>query len=74
MFLSVLCLRRNLMVGAFPGDKREALMDKITKLDSSFEDISGAAIENMLYGADTPDGSHQVREQNWKGGHDSNTN
>ena len=62
------------MVGAFPGDKREALMDKITKLDSSFEDISGAAIENMLYGADTPDGSHQVREQNWKGGHDSNTN
>jgi len=42
-----------------PGDKREALMDKVNRLNASFDDIAVAAIENLLYGANVG-GSQQV--------------
>ena len=34
-------------------------MEKVNRLNSSFDDIAVAAIENLLYGADDG-GSHQV--------------
>jgi len=40
------------------GDKREALMTKIDSLQKSFDEISNAAIEDLLYGV-IKDGSYQ---------------
>ena len=37
------------------GDKREALIKKISKLNESFDDIANSAIQILLYGIDTHD-------------------